>query len=246
MKKTLSKILNVLIDVVVVLILVVSILVVILSLTTKSSGVPNIFGIAPLSVESYSMEDTINKGDLILCEVTNDPSYEYKVDDIVTFPIEINGEETLNTHRIVEVIEDENITYYRTQGDNKDTNPVADEKLQTASQIVAKYTGNKIGGVGNILSFIRTQLGFFLCILLPMIIFFVYEAVRVIMNLMAYNKEKAIEEAQAVVNNSELTEEQKKKAIEEYLASLGENQSASAENEPTVQTPAEGNKTDTE
>ena len=38
------------------------------------------------------------------------------------------------------------------------------------------------------------------------------------------------------------TEEQKKKAIEEYLASLGENK----EDEPTVQTPAEGNKTDTE
>ena len=239
MKKKLSKILNIIVDIIVVLILVVSILVVTLSLTSKSSGVPNIFGIAPLSVESYSMEDTINKGDLIFCEVTNDSSYEYKVDDIVTFPIEIDGVEALNTHRIIEVIEDDNITYYRTQGDNEKTNPVPDEELQTASQIVAKYTGNKIGGLGNVLSFIRTQLGFFLCVLLPMIIFFVYEAIRVIMNLMAYNKEKAIEEAQAAVNNSELTEEQKKRAIEEYLASLGEKQSTAEDNKSSVQTPAD-------
>ena len=68
------------------------------------------------------MEDTINVGDLIFSDVTNDPSYEYQKGDIVTFPITVNGETVLNTHRIVEVVKDENITYYRTQGDNKKTN----------------------------------------------------------------------------------------------------------------------------
>ena len=186
------------------------------------------------------MEDTINVGDLIFSDVTNDPSYEYQKGDIVTFPITVNGESVLNTHRIVEVVKDDNITYYRTQGDNKKTNPEPDEELQTSSSIVAKYTGTKIGGVGNFLSFIRTQLGFFLCILLPMIIFFVYEAIRVVLNLLAYNKEKTLEEAKLAVDSAELTEEQKKRAIEEYLASVGENQDK-AENEPEVQTPADGN-----
>ena len=96
------------------------------------------------------MEDTINTGDMILCEVTNDPSYEYEKGDIVTFPITVNGESVLNTHRIVEVVKDENITYYRTQGDNRKTNPEPDKDLQTSSTIVAKYTGTRIGGVGNI------------------------------------------------------------------------------------------------
>ena len=244
MKKVLKRIVNILVDILVVLILMVSILVVILSLTSKSSGVPNIFGIAPLSVQTQSMEDTINPGDLIFCTLTEIDD-EFQKDDVVTFPIELNGEQVLNTHRIVEVVKDQNITYYKTQGDNKETNPEPDKDLQTASTIVAKYTGTKIPGLGNVLSFIRTQLGFFLCILLPMIIFFIYEAVRVVMNLLAYNKEKAFEEAQAVVNNSELTEEQKQKAIEEYLASLGQ-QSNNAGNEPTVQTPADGNNTDAE
>lgn len=244
MKKVLKRIVNIVVDIFVVLILMVSILVVMLSLTTKSSGVPNILGIAPLSVQTASMEDSINPGDLIFCDVAEEDE-EYQVGDIVTFPIEINGEQVLNTHRIVEVVKDENITYYRTQGDNKETNPEPDEELQTSATIVAKYTGTKLSGWGNVLSFIRTQLGFFLCILLPMIIFFIYEAVRVVMNLMAYSKEKAFEEAQSAVNNSELTEEQKKQAIEEYLASLGQ-QNGNAGNEPEVQTPADGNNSDAE
>lgn len=235
MKKTLKRILNVIIDVIVMLIMIVSVFIVVLSLTSKSSGVPNILGIAPLSVQSDSMEDTFTTGDLLLSQVTNDPGETYEVGDIVTFPIEINGESVLNTHRIVEVIEDDNITYYRTQGDNKNTNPEPDIDLQTASTIVAKYTGTKIPGLGNVLSFIRTQLGFFLCVLLPMIIFFVYEAVRVVMNIIAYNNEKAISNAKAAVQNSELTEEQKQKAIEEYLASLEQNK----KDDSSVQTPAE-------
>lgn len=235
MSKMLKRILNVIIDIFVVLILVVSILTVVLSLTSKSEGVPNIFGVAPLSVQSNSMEDTFTTGDLLLSQVTNDPGETYEVGDIVTFPIEINGESVLNTHRIVEVIEDNSITYYKTQGDNKDTNPEPDNDLQSASTIVAKYTGTKIPGIGNVLTFIRTQLGFFLCVLLPMIIFFVYEAIRVVMNIIAYNNEKAINTAKETVQNSELTEEQKRKAIEEYLASVEQNKKDNS----LVQTPAE-------
>lgn len=233
--KAVKKIINVIIDIVVVLILIISILVVTMSLTSRSSGVPNIFGIAPITVASDSMEDTLMVNDLIFCEVRTDYVYDdYAVGDIVTFNQEIEGETRFNTHRIVEVVEDNGITYYKTQGDNKDTNPVPDEKLKTANDIVAKYTGNKIGGVGAFFSFIRTQLGFFLVILLPMILFFVYEAVRVIMNIIAYNKEKAAEEAAAAVANSELTEEQKQRAIEEYLAQ----QKLKQEGETAVQTPA--------
>ena len=244
MSKILKRIVNIFVDILVVLILMVSIIVVMLSLTSKSSGVPNIFGIAPLSVQTESMKGTVDPGDLIFCTLTEIDD-EFQKDDIVTFPIEINGEQVLNTHRIVEVVEDDNIIYYRTQGDNKETNPEPDTDLQTSSTIVAKYTGTKIPGLGNVLSFIRTQLGFFLCILLPMIIFFIYEGIRVIINLLAYNKEKAIEEAKETLNNSELTEEQKQKAIEEYLASLGQ-QSNNAGNEPEVQPPADGNNSNAE
>lgn len=243
MSKKLKKIINVIIDIIVVFILVISLLVVILSLTSKSSGVPNLFGIAPITVVSNSMEDTLMVNDLIFCENRSDAIYnDYEVGDIVTFYQKIDGEDRLNTHRIVEVTKDKDsgVTYYKTQGDNKKTNPVPDEELKTSGQILAKYTGNKIGGIGAFFSFIRTQLGFFLVILLPMIIFFVYEAVRVIMNIIAYNKAKAIEAAEEAVANSELTEEQKQRAIEEYLAK----QKAAQDTKPEVQTPAEGDGSD--
>ena len=232
----LKKALNVVIDIVVILIAIFSVLVVILSLTSKSSGVPNLFGIAPINVISNSMEDTLMVDDLLFCETTEKRAEPFEVGDIVSFYQMIDGENRLNTHRIVEVVKDEGVTYYKTQGDNKKTNPVPDEDLKTHGQILAKYTGKKIPGVGAFFSFIRTQLGFFLVILLPMILFFVYEAVRVIMNIIAYNKEKAAEEAAEMVASAELTEEQKQRAIAEYLAQ----QKAKTDGEAAVQTPAAG------
>jgi signal peptidase len=235
MKKVVRKALNIIVDVIVIIILITSIIVITLSLTSKSSGVPNLFGYAPLSVQSESMKDTLNEGDLIFSKVSVDGDNNYKVGDIVSFNQMIEGAERINTHRIVEVVQEDGQEYYRTQGDNKATNPEPDEELKSPKDILAVYTGTKIPGVGAFLTFIRTQLGFFLCVLLPMILFFVYEAIRVIMNIVAYNKEKAIEAAQDAVANSDLTEEQKQRAIEEYLAQ----QRAQEENTSEVQTPAE-------
>lgn len=240
MKKT-RKILNVIVDILIVLVLVISILVVILSITSRSSGVPNLFGYAPLSVQTDSMKDVLNEGDLIFSKVSTDPSDRFKVGDIVSFYQQIAGEERINTHRIIEVVVENGEEKYRTQGDNKQTNPEPDAELKRPTDILAVYTGNKIPGVGNFFSFIRTQLGFFLVILLPMILFFVYQAIRVIMNIIAYNKEKAAEEAAAAVANSDLTEEQKQRAIEEYLA-----KQKAQESETAVQTPADGGSSDAE
>ena len=236
-----KKIFNIIIDVIIIFIMVISVIIVTLSLTTVNSGVPNLFGIAPLAVQSDSMEDTLMINDLLFSKVTNDGSYKYEVGDIVSFYIEVDGQQVINTHRIIEIVQQNGIECYRTQGDNKKTNPVPDEKLQSAYTILAKYTGTKIPGIGAFLSFIRTQLGFFLVILLPMILFFVYQAVRVIMNVIAYNKEKAAEEAAAAVANSDLTEEQKQRAIEEYLA-----KQKAQESETAVQTPADGGSSDAE
>lgn len=239
--KKVRKILNVIIDILVVMVLIVSVLVVALSLTSRSSGVPNLFGYSPLSVQSDSMEPTFYENDLIICSST-DVSDNFQVGDIVTFPITIDGEKVFNTHRIVEVVNENGTVKYRTQGDNEKTNPVADSELQTSSTIIAKYTGNRIAKVGAFFTFIRTQLGFFLVILLPMILFFVYEGVRVIMNIIAYNKEKAVEAAAEAVANSELTEEQKQRAIAEYLAQQKQQEEA----ESAVQTPAADDSSDAE
>ena len=243
MNKVIKAIGAAIVDILIVVLILFSVVISISSITARANnGVPDVFGYTPFSVQTDSMKPTFVKGDYIFIEDCN--TDELKVGDIITYFTIIDGQRVVNTHRIVEVIEDETISYYRTQGDNPETNPTPDDELQISANIVAKYTGKRIPGLGSALSFIRTQLGFFLCVLLPMIIFFVYEAIRVIMNLIAYNKEKAIEAANDAVQNAELTEEQKQKAIEEYLASIGEKQATG--NESSVQTPAQDEITNAE
>ena len=226
MNKTVKKVFNIIIDVLIIMVLIISAFVLIISLSTTNGGkgVPNVFGKAPISVLSDSMkgdkDDCFNKGDLLICDVAKDGE-TYKTGDIITFRADLNGdgEEELLTHRIYQVNQDGS---YYTKGDANaiyDQADTASPKLRSVypSDVLAVYHGTKIGGLGNVLNFLRSSQGFFFCILLPMIIFFIYQAVRVIMNIIAYNKEKAMVAAQEAIQNSELTEEQKARAIAEYL-----------------------------
>lgn len=230
MKSKLTKVLNVIVDVLVVCVLIVSILILTMVLTTKGDdGVPNVFGKAPITVLSDSMKgdkpDDFEKGDLLLCDVVDKTAdNKYKVGDVVTFKldgvdIDEDDQDDFITHRIYKVNKDGT---YQTKGDanttydqDKNANAWADVN---PSNIVAVYNGAKIGGLGNFIAYLQTGLGFFLIVLLPMIIFFLYQAIRVVINIIAYNKEKTLKKAQEMIENADLTEEQKQKAIEEYLA----------------------------
>lgn len=237
MKKTVKKIFNIIVDIIVIVILITSILIITLSLTSKASGVPNLFGYAPLSVVSDSMVPEFSTGDLIISKVSDKDTATYKVGDVVSFMDDIKGEKQINTHRITRIEEnsDSGIQTIYTKGDNATEEDAA---TKFSYDILAVYTGTKIGGLGHVLGFLRTQLGFFLCVLLPMILFFVYEAIRVIVNIIAYNKEKAMEAAAEVVANADLTEEQKQRAIEEYLAQQKQSEEAKQDGNAEVQTPA--------
>ena len=248
MQKTVVKILNIVVTVLIVLVLIASAFVLVVSFTSKSEngGVPNILGKSPISVLTDSMagdgELNFNAGDLLICDAVSDEDRigaEYEVGDVVCFPYDIDddGYNDYVTHRIYKVNDDGT---YQTKGDNNDTydqdkNATTVFSNVVGSDIVAVYHGTKISGVGNFVNFIRTQWGFFWVVLLPMIIFFLYEAVRVVINVMAYSKEKALAEAQKAIENADLTEEQKAQAIAEYLAA----QQAKVEDEKPKQTEAE-------
>lgn len=235
MKKTLLKILNITVTVLIVMILIVSVFVVVLTFTSKDDGdgVPNFFGKSPINVLTDSMkgkgELNFDKGDLLICDAikTEDRvNAKYKKGDVVTFAYDVNGDNYKDyvTHRIYKVNKDGS---YLTKGDNNDTYD-QDSKATTifpnvsSTDIVATYHGARIKGLGNFMDYLRSQTGFFFVILLPMIIFFLYTAVRVVLNAMAYSREKGMLKAQEAIANADLTEEQKAKAIAEYLASVGE------------------------
>lgn len=207
-----KKVLDTLIDILIILLFAMSLLVVVISITSRSTGVPNIGGMALFSVQTDSMEPTIMTGDLMISRIAQ-PDAAYEVGDVVTFATYVDRTKILNSHRIVDMKEVNGITYYMTKGDNS----IGQDSTELSSgDIVAKWTGKKLSGMGTVMDFLQTSKGFFLCVLLPLILFFLYVLYGFIKNLIEYNREKAAEAATETV--LQFTEEQKRKAIEEYLA----------------------------
>ena len=252
MKKKVAKVFNIIVTVLIVMILIVSIFVLIITFTSKDDGggVPNFFGKSPISVLTDSMkgdgELNFDKGDLLICDAVPEEDRaraEYKKGDVVCFGYDIDndGYQDYVTHRIYKVNKDGT---YLTKGDNNDTYDQDKDATTVFSyinpvDIVATYHGTKINGLGDFMNYLRTQTGFFWIVLLPMIIFFLYTAVRVVIHIMAYSKEKGMLKAQEAIANADLTEEQKQKAIAEYLAAQGGGKPDAAEEKNEDAEPAE-------
>jgi len=211
-----KRVLNVFIDILVVLVFLVSLTVVALSLTSRSTGVPNLLGYTMLSVQTDSMEPTIMTGDLIISHMA-EAGAEFEVGDVITYNSYVDNTRVTITHRIVDKKEVNGSVMYSTKGDNA---PGWDAKDIVSGDVIALWTGTRLPAMGTVMTFLGTQRGFFLCVLLPMILFFLYMLYNFIMNLVDYNKEKAVDAAKeaAAAVALQFTEEQKRKAIEEYLA----------------------------
>ena len=184
----------------------------------RNNGVANLFGFIPMTVESDSMKPTFSKNDLIICKEIDDLN-ALKEGDVITFWTVIDGRRVKNTHRIVSVNADEGARSFITRGDN---NPADDTLPAYASDIIAKWTDVKIAGVGKFMNFLRTKKGFFICILIPMAIFFLFELYKFIVTLIEVKRPEPAEQLDE--------EEIKRRAIEEYLASKGETADKTIEN----------------
>lgn len=232
--KVFKKVINIFVDLLVVCILIVSACILTLSLTSQDTGSPNIFGYTLNTIQSASMEPEMYAGDLIIGRTTPDAD-NYSVGDIVFFQSSVFNEEeqmevlAVKCHRIVKTKEVNGETKYLTKGDNNEVSDADTDGWLTSDKILGiyeteGYKGTKIEGLGSVINFLQSFWGFFFVIVLPMILFFIYELVRVIMNIVAYTKEKALVAATEAAQSAELTEAQKQKAIEEYLASQKENE----------------------
>ena len=233
--KVIKKIVNVLIDIIVVLILLISATILTVTLTTsKDTGAPNVFGYTLNTIQSQSMEPEMYKGDMIIGKVVDENTPEFKVGDVVIYTTtqrmdDGSSEYVLICHRIVKTKEENGVTSYLTKGDNNEVSDLKTVGWLTSDKIVgvyenSEYKGTLLSGVGSIYDYLKSFWGFFFVIVLPMIMFFIYELIRVIMNMVAYTKEKALVAANEAAQSAELTEAQKQKAIEEYLANQKANE----------------------
>ena len=227
--KVFKSILNTIITILIILILIVSILIAVMALTSKASGISSVFGYTVQTIQSDSMKGgykgaegytggDFEKGDVVIGKATDfDVSRTYQLGDIVTYIGLLQGAEDagkqLICHRIVDVKNVNGNDVYQTKGDNDEVAKIPDQQdinnYISAAQIASvfhdsSYDGIVIHGVGNFLDFIRTQLGFFLVVLLPMIIFFMYELIRVVLNFAGYKKVKAEESGVSVTGSDEV------------------------------------------
>lgn len=162
------------------------------TLATKDTNrVASLAGFTPLTVASDSMAPTFRAGDLIIIRKC-DPS-QLKQGDIITFHAIINNEYALNTHRIAEIDTQNGVRSYVTKGDN---NAIADVHMISDGDIVGRYV-TRLPGLGKVVSFLSSSLGFLVVIVLPLLVFFIYQVYHLITVSIDLKKAIAVETAQA-------------------------------------------------
>lgn len=217
-----TKILKTILNVFIWVFVVFSLLMTVLALAAQSNadGVPSLGGKCFLTVSSDSMSPTFNEGDLLFGEMlSNEEKMSLKKGEVITFHADLDGNGTyeLNSHRIIDINYDDNgnVMSYVTKGDNPETNMVEDKDPVIWQNVIAKWNeGDKLPAIGGFLSFLQQPKGFLITIVLPLIIFFLYELYVFIKSLLTL-KQKKTEEAPKLTAEEE--EAIKKKAIEEYL-----------------------------
>ena len=177
----------------------------------NTDGVPALFGKSFLSVTTDSMEPTLMVGDLLISDkIDNKEDPGLQVGDIITFKQEVvQGQAIFNTHRIIEVHADEK--YFITKGDNQEANVANVTETVSYYNLVAKYSGTRLPKVGAALAFLQTPTGFLVVIVIPLVLFFLFELVKFIRAAIAVKNEG---KKQITAADEELI---KQKAIEEYL-----------------------------
>ena len=199
---TVKKAASIVISVVMWIIILVAALFAFTTLATKDDGsVSSLAGFTPLTVQSESMAPTFDQDDLIIIKQC-DPS-TLEVGDIVTFHAIIDNQYALNTHRIISINEVNGLNSYTTKGDN---NELADQHVIADGDIVGKYVG-KIPYMGKVIGFLSSTWGFLVVIVLPMLLFFIYQVYHLVivgMNLKrAVAEEDCLKQAEAIVDSED-------------------------------------------
>lgn len=172
------------------------------TLATKDDGsVSNFAGFTPLAVQSESMAPTFQEGDLIVIQQC-DPA-TLKEGDVVTFHTIIDNQYALNTHRIVSIDEVNGTRSFTTKGDN---NELTDQHVIADGDIVGKYVFT-IPFMGKVIDFLSSSVGFLIVIVIPMLLFFIYQVYHLVivgMNLKrAMAEEDRMKAAAAIVDGED-------------------------------------------
>lgn len=184
---------------------------------TNEDVVPSVFGYKPFIVLSGSMETEIHVGDLIFTKEVNPENL--KLEDVIAFR---DAEGTVTTHRIIDIVEKENVTYFVTKGDNNESQ---DKNLVEFKDVEGLYIG-RIPGVGSLLNSLSQ----------PTTIIIVILGVTVIFGIafMITSKKERLEEEKEFLEFKKMKEEEAK-ALEEEKAKKPVKKTTSKTTKKTVE-----------
>ena len=153
------------------------ILIINLTLIIKSyvnaDEVPAIGGYSPMIVLTDSMLPEIASGDLIIAEKI-DPK-DVKVGDVISFFDPAGSGSSVVTHRVIEIVEEDGVTKWRTRGDNNNTE---DKKLVPFENLVGIWRGTRFAGAGSVAMFLQTTPGLIICVVCPVVLLVGYDMLR--------------------------------------------------------------------
>ena len=184
--------------------------------TRDNQNVSNLLGYTPLVVKSDSMAPTFSAGDLIFIKKCDTGTL--KEGDIICFHTIIDNEYALNTHRIEKIESVGDVRSYTTIGDNN--NGITDTHIISDGDIVGKYVGH-LQNAGKVMDFLSSSTGFLIVIVLPMLLFFIYQVYNLIMISIRLKKAVAVETAkEAAKEAAKETATSQEQALQEKLAQV--------------------------
>lgn len=158
-------------------VILIPILIINLTLIVKSyvntDEVPKIGGVCPLIVLTDSMLPEISSGDLIICKDID--AKDVKVGDVISFFDPAGNGSSVVTHRVIELVEEDGVTKWRTRGDNNNTE---DKVLVPFENLVGIWSGTRVPGAGSVAMFLQTTPGLIVCVICPLALLIAYDVLR--------------------------------------------------------------------
>ncbi|MBA2174905.1 signal peptidase I [Halobacillus locisalis] len=149
-----------------------------------SGGEPEVFGHQIKTVLSGSMEPMIQTGSIIAIKpLEEEQKSTLSKGDVVTF---LNKDESLITHRVVDVTKTGESVSYVTKGDN---NNAADTEPVLAQNVVGQYADFTIPYAGYLMSYATSKAGSLALMIIPGLLLLIYAGYQIWGGIKQFEKE---------------------------------------------------------
>lgn len=155
------------------------------AVTSKMTGVPQVFGLQMYEVLSGSMEPIISTGSVIF-DKPNVDAKSLKAGDVITYKT-LDDDKILITHRIIEVKQENGAPAFLTKGD---ANDAQDPELIPGANVVGQYSNITIPLLGFYLNFLKSKMGIILLIIVPGALLIVSTMVGLFREILKVEKNK--------------------------------------------------------